>query len=143
MHKSLILIACLVFILTSCSDESPADQIAGDYTGSITCTLANSQQELALNEVSVRAIDDYRISFDLTTDQTLSAEIDDDNFIIIDPTTFTFPDGTIVDLPQGQGNFALIPIEFSDTQLKTMSLLFSNVDQSEDTSCLITLTEFL
>lgn len=140
MFKTTIFSLFLLITISSCSDDSPSDTIAGDYTGTFLCVVLPETITTNFENVIISSVTDETFNIDLGVSSlpTMSGSIDASEDIEINAYSGSI-DGVELDFSGGTGQFVTDTIVGTIDPVKTLVIGLTKV--SDGTDCIINLTE--
>lgn len=140
MLKTTIFSLLLLIAFSSCSDDSPSETIAGDYTGTFLCVVLPETVTTSFDNVSLSAVADESFTIDLGVSSlpTLSGSIDATNDIEINAFAGSI-DGVELDFSGGTGQFVIDTIVGTTDPINTLLIGLTKVSDGAD--CILSLTE--
>ncbi len=139
MFKTTIFSLFLLLTFSSCSDDSPSDSIAGDYTGEFLCVVLPETVKTDFDNVSVSAVTEVSFTIDLGISSfPITGTIDETNDIEIDAYTGSI-DGVELEFSGGSGQFVRDMIVNTTDPMSTLIIRLTKV--IDGTDCILTLVE--
>lgn len=136
MLKSTLFFAILLFTVSSCSNDSFADPVKGDnYSGGLVYQTIIGEEPITatFENIDVDELGGDRIEIKLGgTLGSMIGTVDESGSIDMNPYQGVMTDGTILDLPNGNGEFSIEPLmgHPTATEVKTIIVFFQDDDET-------------